>query len=194
MIIRRFQKYQSILIFLGILCFTNTISCSLNYETNSKFDSQSPEFVFTNPTYVRIDEGKQNLRINADIIEQYTFEDTLYAKNIDFSIFNKSEEKTAEGKGKLLSANLTTGLYYLFDDITVKSYDRNLIIQCSSLKWNNKSEQLTTNIENIKDSKVSIVSEDETKISMDGYGFSASGFDNSFIFTGEVSGEITTKD
>ena len=70
MIIRRFQKYQSILIFLGILCFTNTISCSLNYETNSKFDSQSPEFVFTNPTYVRIDEGKQNLRINADIIEQ----------------------------------------------------------------------------------------------------------------------------
>jgi len=36
--------------------------------------------------------------------------------------------------------------------------------------------------------------EDETKISMKGYGFSASGFDNSFIFTGEVSGEITTKD
>ena len=169
-------------------------SCSLNYDTENQLTSQSPEFVFTNPKYFRINEGKLNMEITASTIEQYASDETMYAKNITFELFNDDGEKSAEGKGNLLSANLETGLYYLFDNIIIKNFEKNITITASSIKWNDESEQLTTEINNPSESQVFITSEGDTKFSIQGYGFSGSGFDHSFTFTGEVSGEITTKD
>ena len=167
-------------------------SCSLNYDTENHLTSQSPEFVFTNPKYFRINEGKLNMEISASTIEQYASEDTMYAKNINFELFNNNGEKSAEGKGNLLSANLETGLYYLFDNIIIKNFEKNITITASSIKWNDESEQLTTEINNPSESQIFITSDDDPKFKIQGYGFSGSGFDHSFTFTGEVSGEITT--
>lgn len=192
MILKNFGRNLIFLCFwLELFCFS---SCSLNYNSENSLTSQSPEFVFSNPRYIRINQGKLNLEITADTIEQYANEDTMYAKNIKFALYNESEEKSAEGEGKLLSANLEKGLYFLFDDIRVKSFEQNISISTSSLRWDDNSEQLTTDFQNPEKSKVYIVSEKEPSIKIEGYGFSGSGYDNSYVFTGEVSGEITTKD
>lgn len=192
MILKNSKKNLSLILFsLEILLLS---SCSLNYNSESSLSSQSPEFVFTNPKYTRINQGKLNLEITADTIEQYATEDAMYAKNINFILYSESEEKSAEGKGTLLSADLEKGLYYLFDDIKVKSFEQNVSINASSLRWDDDSEQLTTDFQNPAKSKVYIISENEPKIKIEGYGFSGSGYDNSYVFTGEVSGEITTKD
>ena len=183
-------EFFSIFYFLLIIILG---SCSLNYDTENQLTSQSPEFVFTNPKYFRINEGKLNMEITASTIEQYASDETMYAKNITFELFNDDGEKSAEGKGNLLSANLETGLYYLFDNIIIKNFEKNITITASSIKWNDESEQLTTEINNPSESQVFITSDDDPKFKIQGYGFSGSGFDHSFNFTGEVSGEITTK-
>ena len=109
MILKNFGRNLIFLCFwLELFCFS---SCSLNYNSENSLTSQSPEFVFSNPRYIRINQGKLNLEITADTIEQYANEDTMYAKNIKFALYNESEEKSAEGEGNLLSANLEKGLY-----------------------------------------------------------------------------------
>lgn len=182
-------KFYNVYFFLLVIFLS---SCSLNYNSENHLTSQSPEFVFTNPKYFRINEGKLNMEITASTIEQYASDETMYAKNINFELFNNNGEKSAEGKGNLLSANLETGLYYLFDNIIIKNFEKNITITASSIKWNDESEQLTTEINNPSESQVFITSDDDPKFKIQGYGFSGSGFDHSFTFTGEVSGEITT--
>ena len=190
---KNISQKKLLLVFLFISLFT-FFSCSLNYDSESLSSSKSPEFVFTNSKYTRINEGKLNLEIKASKIEQYSYDNAMYAKDITFTLYDEKEKKSAEGKGKLLSANMDEGIYYLFDDISVKSFEEELTIQGSSLKWNDETEQLITNIQDNQKDKIYINSEKEPKIQVEGTGFSASGFDNSFIFTGEVSGEIITKD
>ena len=183
-------KFYNVYFFLLVIFLS---SCSLNYNSENHLTSQSPEFVFTNPKYFRINEGKLNMEITASTIEQYASDETMYAKNINFELFNNNGEKSAEGKGNLLSANLETGLYYLFDNIIIKNFEKNITITASSIKWDDESEQLTTEIKNPSESQVFITSEGDPKFKIQGYGFSGSGFDHSFTFTGEISGEITTK-
>lgn len=192
-----FQKHNitsffHFLIFV-FLCFF-AFSCSLNYNQDSMNNSQSPEFVFSNPTYKQIQEGKQKLEIKASTIEQYTFDNAMYAKDIDFTFYNEKNEKSVNGKCNILSANLDSEIYYLFDDIQIKSYEKNLTISGDSIKWDNNSKQLITGVQNNEKKTINIISENSQKIKVEGTGFSANGKDFSFIFTGEVSGEIVTEE
>ena len=56
------------------------------------------------------------------------------------------------------------------------------------------SKQLITGVQNNEKKTINIISENSQKIKVEGTGFSANGKDFSFIFTGEVSGEIVTEE
>lgn len=176
-----------------IFCLFFFGACSLNYNSNSEKVSQSPEFVFSNPRYTRINQGTLELEVQAEKIEQYTFDKSTYASNVDFNLYNKDSEKVATGKCNLISANLEAELYYLFDSIFIKSLEKKITIKGEAIKWDNKSQQLLTGFKNQDEEQITVVSEDSPAMKVTGYGFSASGKDNSFAFTGEVSGEIVTK-
>ena len=174
---------------LSLILSLTFCSCSLKYNSEGISSSQSPEFVFNNPKYTRINNGLLNLEITASQIEQYSTDDSMYATNINFTLYDNKEKKSAEGEGKLLSANLEKEVYYLFDDIKIHSFEKNIRFYGKAIKWDNISEQLITE----KATDITIHSEEEPVIKVEGTGFSANGRNYTYSFLGEVSGEIITK-
>ena len=91
---KNISQKKLLLVFLSISLFT-FFSCSLNYDSESLSSSKSPEFVFTNSKYTRINEGKLNLEIKASKIEQYSYDNAMYAKDITFTLYDEKEKKSA---------------------------------------------------------------------------------------------------
>ncbi len=172
-------------IFLQIFFFPST-SCSLNYEEDSSQISNAPEFVFKNAKFSRYESSKISLKVEADILEQYKDNNAAYAQNARFFSWGKDGNLETEGKCFLLSMNSKDEIYTLFKDILIQNYSQNLEIQAQNLKWNGKTEQLTSS----KDEKVFLKKDN---IELQGKAFSASGVSQSFYFAGEVNGLLTTQ-
>jgi LPS export ABC transporter protein LptC len=177
------MKTTIILLFSTFLLF----SCSVKYEESVRAESVVPEFTFTNVDLNRYESNKLTVKFTAEKLEQYKNSSESFAKNIEFSSYNKKNELTTEGSCNLLAANTDTEIYTLFDNIQVSSKEDNVKFYSDSLKWNAKTEQLTSG----KSNTVKIQKDDAT---IYGSGFSASGVSKSFSFSGSVSGEIITKD
>lgn len=177
------MKTYVILLFSTVLFF----SCSVKYEETVRAEDVVPEFTFTNVDLNRYESNKLTVKFTAEKLEQYKNSSESFAKNIEFSSYNKKNELTTEGSCNLLAANTDTEIYTLFDNIQVSSKEDNVKFYSDSLKWNAKTEQLTSG----KSNTVKIQKDDAT---IYGSGFSASGVSKSFSFSGSVSGEIITKD
>lgn len=177
------MKTYVILLFSTVLFF----SCSVKYEETVRAEAVVPEFTFTQVDLNRYESNKLTVKFTAEKLEQYKNSSESFAKNIEFSSYNKKNELTTEGSCNLLAANTDTEIYTLFDNIQVSSKEDNVKFYSDSLKWNAKTEQLTSG----KSNTVKIEKDDAT---IYGSGFSASGVSKSFSFSGSVSGEIITKD
>lgn len=177
------MKTYVILLFSTVLFF----SCSVKYEETVRAEDVVPEFTFTQVDLNRYENNKLTVNFTAEKLEQYKNSSESFAKNIEFSSYNKKNELTTEGSCNLLAANTDTEIYTLFDNIQVSSKEDNVKFYSDSLKWNAKTEQLTSG----KSNTVKIEKDDAT---IYGSGFSASGVSKSFSFSGSVSGEIITKD
>ncbi len=177
------MKTYVILLFSTVLFF----SCSVKYEETVRAEDVVPEFTFTQVDLNRYESNKLTVKFTAEKLEQYKNSSESFAKNIEFSSYNKKNELTTEGSCNLLAANTDTEIYTLFDNIQVSSKEDNVKFYSDSLKWNAKTEQLTSG----KSNTVKIEKDDAT---IYGSGFSASGVSKSFSFSGSVSGEIITKD
>ena len=177
------MKKTIILLFSTVLFF----SCSVKYEETVRAENVVPEFIFTNVNLSRYENNKLSVTFTAEKLEQYKNSPESYAQNIEFSSYNKNNELITEGSCKLLSVNTDTEIYTLFDDIQVSSKEDNVKFYSDSLKWNAKTEQLTSG----KSDTVRIEKNDAI---IYGSGFSASGVSKSFSFSGSVSGQIITKD
>lgn len=180
------NKLFNLSLFLIILA--SLFSCSLKYNETQTSSSTTPEFVFNSPQFIRVTNGQKTITIDAEQIEQYEHDETLYAKALVFKLFDETNKIKTSGTCNLLSANSETGIYTLFDDIKINSDEKDITITAQNLKWNDKTEQLVS----AGDAPVTITQKDGTKIS--GNNFSASGFDNSFSFSNNVSGELIYED
>ena len=67
--------------------------------------------------------------------------------------------------------------------IKIKNFDENLEVTAGSIRWNGKSEQLTSS----RNDMVTIKKGDTT---IQGSGFSASAISKKFAFTGVITGEF----
>ncbi|MFA6938166.1 MAG: LPS export ABC transporter periplasmic protein LptC, partial [Treponema sp.] len=161
-------------------------SCSLNYDQGTNTESSVPEFTFTNATFNRYENDKLTMELNALKLEQYKDDGATYGQNVNFTTWNKNQELETEGKCGLLNANTKDDIYTLFNDIVIKSYEQNMEIYAQNLKFNAKTEQLTSGASD----KIQIKRDD---INIEGRGFSASGVSRSFAFTESVNGSIETK-
>ena len=92
----------------------------------------------------------------------------------------------------------------MFDEIEITSYEQNLKVMSDGLKWNNKTEQLTspkdysvtiTNDISIPDNAVQTSGDKnlDSKMLFTGKGFSASGVSNKYSFGSKISGKIDVK-
>lgn len=173
---------------LSLLIFTTFFSCSLNYnEEDSEFSSAAPEFVFKNAKYSRYESTKLKMQLQAQELEQYRDNNSSYAKNVNFSNWDDDGILETEGKCLLLSINSKDEIYTMFDDILIKNYPQKLELKAQNIKWNSKTEQLTSSISET-------VSIKKDNIELEGKGFSASGLSRKFNFTGQVKGSLTIEE
>ena len=165
---------SSLFIFLG---------CSLKYSQSYQDESNVPEFIFTNAVYTKYEDDAKKLSLSAGVLEQYKEGNSMYARDVSFQLLKKTGEIETEGSCKLLSANSDEEKYTLYDDIKIKNFDENLEVTAGSIRWNGKSEQLTSS----RNDMVTIKKGDTT---MQGSGFSASAISKKFAFTGVITGEF----
>lgn len=161
-------------------------SCSLKYGVKVQDESNVPEFVFEGVDFNRYEDGKKTMSLDAEKLEQYKNGKTTYAKDLNFKLYNKDDNQVqSEGKCGYLSADTSNERYVLYDDIEINNKKDDVMVKAGSLKWNGKSEQLTSG----RNDMVTIQKGDTV---LKGTGFSASGVSKRFSFTGNVSGNIQT--
>ena len=165
---------SSLFIFLG---------CSLKYSQSYQDESNVPEFIFTDAVYTKYEDDAKKLSLSAGVLEQYKEGNSMYARDVSFQLLKKTGEIETEGSCKLLSANSDEEKYTLYNDIKIKNFDENLEVTAGSIRWNGKSEQLTSS----RNDMVTIKKGDTT---MQGSGFSASAISKKFAFTGVITGEF----
>lgn len=177
--------------------------CSLDYSSDTPEKIRAPEFTFEKLSLTKIDKGKKIAEIKADVLEQYHKLDASFAKNVHFILYNDKKLIEVDGDAELLSVDNKSQIYTMLNYVTITSYEQNINIEAKHLKWNNKTEQLTSSEEDIvtisnidEDSKEGYVkakSENDSKIFLQGKGFSASGVTRQYAFRESTSGKIVTQ-
>lgn len=177
------KKNWLFLNFAIILC----CSCSLKYAQTPNVEDEIPEFVFEGTKMTSYEKSAKKTEIQAEVLEQYKNSSQSYAKGIEFSAYDDDGKISSEGSCGYLFADTKKEIYQLYENINVYNHSDNTKFSSDALKWNGKSEQLTSG----KSDSVKI-EKDNTVIV--GSGFSASGVSKTYKFTGAVSGTITDSD
>jgi len=165
---------------ISLLCLC---SCSLKYVDTPNVDDVVPEFVFENTTLTSYEKNAKKTIVNAEVMEQYKNSTESYAKGLTFTAFDSKGKVTSEGSCGYLFADSKKETYQLYEDITLLNHNDKINFYADALKWNGKTEQLTSGrSDTVK------VEKDSTVIH--GSGFSASGISKTYRFTGAVSGDI----
>lgn len=168
----------AVLISLFLLC-----SCSLKYTETPEVDDIVPEFVFEDTVMTSYEKNAKKSEVNAEVLEQYKNSSENFAKGLKFTAFDKDGNVTSEGKCGYLFTDTKKEIYQLYDNIELNNHSDNIKFYADALKWNGKTEQLTSG----KSDTVKI--EKDTTV-IHGSGFSASGVSRTYRFTGAVSGSI----
>ncbi len=180
-------------------------SCSLKYTEEELEELGVPEIVFSDADYLRYEDGKVVVQMQADELEQYRDDNAMYAKNVNFKTFNAEGNLSAEGTCNLICANTVSDSYVLIGSVDLVSHENKMSLSTQNLSWDGRSEQLTSGERDKvsiskwddQESKTETTDDDGTSrigINMTGSGFSASGISRSFQFTGPVSGVIIQYD
>ena len=162
-------------------------SCSLKYTESVDAEDKVPEFVFEETKLVRYEDTKPTLELTAGTLEQYKESNETYGKDIAFTSYNDEGELETEGNCGIIFADTGTKVYELYEDINLYNAPENMRFYASVLKWNGKTEQLTSG----RSDMVKIEKDDTI---MRGSGFSASGISKTFSFRGNITGTIETSD
>lgn len=171
-------------IFLAALTIT---SCSLKYTETVNSEDRVPEFVFEDTKLVRYENMRPTLEVNAGMLEQYKNSNETYGKDISFTSYDDEGQLETEGSCGIIYADTGKKIYELYDDINVYNAPEKMRFYASVLKWNGKSEQLTSG----RSDMVKIEKDDTI---MRGSGFSASAISKTFSFRGNITGTIETTD
>ena len=146
-----------------------------------------PEFSFDDVKFNRFEDGNISMSLEAARIEQYKDGKTTCAKDIDFKLIDEEGKISTEGSCSLVYADSEAEKYILYDNIELHTVKDDITVSADTIKWNGKSEQLTSGRnDTVKIKKGNTV--------MTGSGFSASGVSRTFAFTGVVTGEAYTDD
>ena len=171
-----------------LFLFTFLISsCSLKYSESINSEDKVPEFVFENTKLVRYENNKPTLELSAGTLEQYKESDETYGKDVSFTSYDDEGKVETEGSCGIIFADTGKKLYELYDDINLYNSSEKMRFNASALKWNGRSEQLTSG----RGDMVKIEKDDTI---MRGSGFSASGISKTFSFRGNITGTIETSD
>ena len=196
------KRLNSFFFSILFLIFFSFFGCSLEYESDTPEQIRAPEFTFEELELTKVEKGRKKAIINANTLEQYHKLNASFAKDVRFKLFNDTNLIEVEGEAELLSVDNKSETYTMFNSVT--SYEQSMNIQAKNLKWNNKTEQLTSSQEDIvtisnlateqKKGYVKPKSENTSQITLEGKGFSASGVTWQYAFKNATTGKIIIED
>lgn len=134
----------------------------------------------------RYEDNKVTLEMSAEILEQYKNSDESFAQKVEFFSYDDDGTLSTEGSCGLLMTDTKKEIYELYDDIKLFNHSEETNFYANVLKWNAKTEQLTSG----RGDMVQIEKDDAV---IRGTGFSASGISKDFSFRGTVTGDIDAK-
>lgn len=183
------KVYSPIKLFFFLsLTMLPIFSCSLDYTVAQAENAGSPEFVFSDATFTRIEDSKTLLTLHAAEIEQYVSDSTMYGTDLTFSAFDDDGSVSVTGSCGLFSGNTDSGEYYFLGNVELESFTHDMFLKSENVFWNNRTGQLVSS----QDAPVVVKKNGDAEISITGEKFSASGFSSSYVFKGLVSGSIIT--
>lgn len=163
-----------------------SLSCSLKYSDTADVDDIVPELSFSNTKITRYEDDRVTVEMSAEAVEQYKDSSESYAQKLSFTAYDDENEISTQGSCGYLYADTSKEVYELYSGIELFNYSDKTNFYADILRWNKKTEQLTSGVN-------SVVKVEKDDTVMEGTGFSASGVSKTFSFSGEVSGEINTK-
>lgn len=185
------KHIRTVITSLLAMLMLSFFSCTpLDYSISQAENAGSPEFVFTDATFTRIENRKAILTLEAEAIEQYVSDSTMYGKGLSFKAFNDDGSVSVQGSCTLFSGNTDTGEYYFLDNVELESFTHEMVLSSDDVFWNNRTSQLVSS----QSAPVSVIKKGSSEVSITGKFFSASGFSSSYVFNGPVSGIIITGD
>lgn len=198
------KRLNSFFFSILFLIFFSFFGCSLEYESDTPEQIRAPEFTFEKLELTKVEKGRKKAIINANTLEQYHKLNASFAKDVRFKLFNDTNLIEVEGEAELLSVDNKSETYTMFNSVSITSYEQSMNIQAKNLKWNNKTEQLTSSQEDIvtisnlateqKKGYVKPKSENTSQITLEGKGFSASGVTWQYAFKNATTGKIIIED
>ena len=162
-----------------------TTGCSVEYAPTPVVDDKIPEFLFNDASIVRYKDGSLVVEVEAGNIERYKDSDESFGKNVKFTSYDDNKADTV-GSCDYIFTNSDSEIYELYDNIQIESFSEDMKVMSDALKWNGKTEQLTS-------SRGDVVKIEKENTTLEGTGFSASGVSKTFSFSGNVVGRIETE-
>ncbi len=188
----RFLLVAKLFLLVMLLC----ASCSLDYFEQGSSESSSPEFVFSDVDFSRIEDNALSIHMGSSKLEQYSDGGLTFAQAPDFTLYDSAGTITVMGFCELLSADTEKDEYSFYGDVLITSYEHDATIEASNLRWIGDDEIFVGAIDekvfvSIGNQGVDDTSEqNNTELIVEGTGFSANGVDFSYAFAGPVQGRI----
>lgn len=176
-------KYKIIISLLTLTISSSSLSCSLHYQNTEQAQEKIPEFTFSNVVYSTYENNQKTVELQSSRLEQFNYTGFSYAKDASFTKWDDNGKVDTKGNCDFLSMDTKNNIFSLYNNISVESLSNNIFIQADNLKWNESTEQLTS------DSNSTVLIQQDN-VSMTGQGFSASGVSREFKFKTNVIGSI----
>jgi LPS export ABC transporter protein LptC len=164
------------------------IGCSFDYGDSAEEDT-GPDLIMNNVEYVRVRDGKPQVRFEAEYAERYEKQQTMELRHFTFEQFDTTgNEINSMGKVDEASVELESGNIHMKGGVRIEVDSEDITIETESLEWQDK-ERIILGLEG---EPVGVLKSDGT--SFTGYGFSADARKRTWTFSGAVEGTYVHED
>jgi LPS export ABC transporter protein LptC len=174
------MKYR---FFLGFIILFGLLSaCSFDYGDSLEEDT-GPDLIMNDVTYVRVRDGRPQVRFEAEYAERYEKRQIMELKNFKFEQFDTAGlEINSLGSVGQASIELESGNIHMSDGVWIEVDSEDITIETTALEWQDK-ERL---IHGAEGDPVEVFRSDGTTFT--GHGFSADARRRTWSFSGGVYG------
>lgn len=179
----------SVLAVLSLLSF----SCSLDYGTQDGQQKRIlPEIILSDVKFTRVEKFAETASLEADTLEIFKEDDTIYGSNITFKSFD-NRKVAAYGVSDFLKIDNRTSTYLLLGNTNIHSVKNGIDIFSDNLKWNDRTSQLTADTDSAVTVHKAPDKSNNAALSITGTGFAFSALTLDYVFDGKVKAEIEMK-
>ncbi|MDR2632258.1 MAG: LPS export ABC transporter periplasmic protein LptC [Treponema sp.] len=164
-------------------------ACSFDYGPSASDQGDQPDILMKDVEYVRVRNGKPQVRFTAESAERYEKRQTMELTNFSFEQFeHQGVDINAIGQAGTASVELDSGNIRLKDGVRLEVESEDITLETEHLHWQDKERLLSGG----EGEQVDMQRADGTNFS--GWGFSADIRNRTWGFSSGISGTYVWED